>query len=70
VSLRLAVRVPVAVGLKVTLSTQLAPAFSVAGAVPQVVLETKKSLALRPVMVQVKLRRGAVPVFVTVSDFV
>jgi hypothetical protein len=70
VSLRLAVRDPIAVGLKVTLMTQLAPAFSVAGAVPQVVLDTKKSFVLNPVMLQEKLVKGAPPVLVTVSDFV
>ena len=69
-SLRVAVRVPVALGLKVTFMTQLAPALSVAGGVPQVVLDTVKSLALVPVMLQDKLMSVPVPVLETDSAFV
>jgi hypothetical protein len=67
---RVAVRVPVALGLKVTLMTQLAPAFSVAGGVPQVLLETVKSAALVPVMLQDKFMSAPVPVLETDSVFV
>lgn len=63
----MAVCAPVVVGLNATLMTQLAPAFSVAGAVPQVVLETVNLLALLPVKVQDKLMSAPVPVFETVS---
>ena len=58
---------PVAFGVKVTLMTQLAPGFRVAGGVPQVVLDTVNSFALGPLMFQEKLVSAPVPVLVTVS---
>jgi hypothetical protein len=58
---------PVAFGVKVTLMTQLAPGFRVAGGVPQVVLDTVNSFAFGPLMFQEKLVSAAVPVLVTVS---
>lgn len=70
VSLKMAVCAPVTVGLKVTLRTQLAPGVSVAGGVPQVVLDTVNLLALVPVTLQEKLMSAPVPVLETVSAFV
>ena len=61
---------PVAFGVKVTLIRQLAPGFSVAGGVPQVVLDTVNSFALGPVTLQEKLMSAPVPVLATVSGFV
>ena len=59
--------VPVLFGLKVTLITQLEPAFSV---VPQVVLDTENRFWSGPVMLQERLRSAPVPVLETVSAFV
>ena len=70
VSVKVAVCAPLTVGLKVTLRTQLAPGFSVAGRVPQVVLDTVNLLALVPVMLHEKLMSAPVPVLETVSAFV
>jgi len=70
VSIKLPVCVPVAFGLNVTLMTQLAPGFSVAGGVPQVVLDTLYILELPELMLQEKLISAPVPVLVTVSAFV
>lgn len=70
VSFKVAVCVPVAFGRNVTLMTQLAPGFSVAGGVPQVVLDTVNSLALVPMMLQEKLMSAPLPVLETVSAFV
>jgi hypothetical protein len=67
VNLKVADCVPVDAGLNVTLMTQLAPTFSFAGAVPQVVLETLYLFALVPVMLQERLRSAPVPVFEMVS---
>lgn len=69
-SLKLAVSVPVVVGAKVTLMTQLAPGFSVAGAVPQVVLDTENWLGFFPVMLHERLMSAPVPVFATVTPCV
>lgn len=66
VSIRLAVSVPVMVGVKATLMAQLTPGFSVAGGVPQVVLDTENCLGLVPAMLQEKLMSAPVPVLVTV----
>lgn len=70
VSLRLAVCVPVLVGAKVTLRTQLAPGFSVAGAVPQVVLDTENCFWFAPVMFHERFVSAPVPVLATVTGCV
>jgi hypothetical protein len=70
VSVRLAVCVPLAFGENITVMTQLAPGFRVAGVLPQVVLDTLNLLWLDPPMLQEKFMRAPVPVLVTVSVFV
>lgn len=69
-SLKLAVSVPVRVGAKVTLMTQLAPGFNVAGAVPQVVLVTENCRGFVPVMLHEKLMSAPVPVLATFTVWV
>jgi hypothetical protein len=66
-SLKLAFSAPAVVGAKVTLMTQLAPGFSVAGAVPQVVLDTENCVAFAPVMLHERLMSAPVPVLATVT---
>jgi hypothetical protein len=67
VRFRVAENVPVLFGLKVTLITQLEPAFSV---VPQVVLDTEKRFASGPVILIDRLRSAPVPVLEIVSALV
>ena len=69
-SLKLAVCVPVAVGLNVTLIEQLPPEFSVAGGAPQVELATVNSLLFVPVMLHERLVSAPEPVLKIVTDFV
>lgn len=58
------VRVPLAVGLKVTLIEQLAPAATVVSQV----LVWPKSPGLLPPIVIANMVKGALPVFVSVTD--
>ena len=66
-SRRLALKVALIVGVKVTEKVQLAPAFRV---VPQVELETENWLAFVPVMLHEKFTSAPAPVLVTVSVFI
>jgi hypothetical protein len=68
VTVTLAVRVPIAVGLNVTLIVQLAPAARVLGLMGQVVL-CAKSPALVPVIPILLMVSAAVPLFVSVTVF-
>jgi hypothetical protein len=63
----LAVRLPVALGVKVALRLQLAPAARVLGLSGQVLLELK-SLGLVPPRLMLLMVSGAVPVLVRVTD--
>jgi len=68
VSVRLAERVPVAVGVNVTLITQLPPLAATGVLVLQVVLPaTAKSLGFVPPMATLEKVRLAVPLLVTVT---
>jgi hypothetical protein len=67
VRVSVAVKLPVAVGLKVTLIRQLAPEFNEA---PQVVLAMEYWLAFGPVILQERLMSAPDPVFETVADVV
>jgi hypothetical protein len=66
VKLRVALRVPGAVGPKTTLAVQLAAAASV---VPQVLLKTEKSPGLAPAMVMPLIVMAAAPPLVRVTTF-
>ena len=66
VMVSVALRAPAAVGLKVTLKVQLAPAASVAGSVPQVFVWAK-SPAFAPPMVMLLMVSVPVPGFVSVT---
>src|SRR5438874_2124413 len=63
---KLAVRVPVAVGVKVTLTVHEAPAASVLGLIGQL-LVWAKSLALVPVSPMLVMVRAPVPLLVSVT---
>ena len=65
--LMLALRLPLADGVKVTLIVQLAPAASVLGLMGQV-LVCAKSPAFVPATVMLVIVRAAVPLFVSVTD--
>ena len=65
--LRLAVRVPEADGVHVSLTVQLVPAAMPAVAVEQLSDETLKSAALVPLTLGFWTTSGPVPVFVTVT---
>src|SRR5690348_13983101 len=66
VMLTLAVRVPLATGVKVTLRAHLAPAASVLGLIGQVVVSAK-SPALMPVSAILSIVSAAVPVLVSLT---
>jgi len=66
VTFKLAVRIPVAVGVKLTLMVQLAPAAIVLGLSGQV-FAWPKSLALVPLIPIPLIVSGAVPLFVRVT---
>lgn len=68
VMLTLALRVPVALGLKVTLMVQVAPAASGPEPTGQV-LVWAKSVALVPVRLIPLMASGAVPLLVSVMDW-
>src|SRR6202035_4734476 len=63
----LAARLPVAVGVKVALMVQLAPAPSVLGLIGQPLLGVK-SPGLLPTTLTLPMVSGAVPLFVTITD--
>lgn len=69
VNCRLAVRLPAAVGVKLTETVQFAPAAKVAEPVGQV-LVCPKSVAFEPVIAIPLIESGAVPVFVSVTPCV
>src|SRR5947208_940000 len=66
VMFRLAVRLPVAVGVKLTLMVQLAPTAIVLGLSGQI-FAWPKSLAFVPVIPMLLIISGALPLFVTVT---
>ena len=67
VSLNVALKLPVMVGLNVTLMTQFLPALRV---VPQVELDTENWVAFVPVMLQERLLTVPAPVLLTVTPLV